>query len=63
MFSKKATVTVIYKSGQKVRVKVNSMSITRNPSSGQTSVKWDGIEPRPLLFGIDEVESVWEGKV
>lgn len=59
----KKTVTIIYKSGQKVRVKVDKMTITRNTATGSVSVKWEGIQPNPLLFGIDEVESVWEGKV
>lgn len=58
------TVTVIYKSGQKVRFKCKSFTAVRNQSVGLKEVTWEeSIHPKPLFFNVDEVESIWEGKV
>lgn len=60
--AKKVTLTVLYKSGNKIRIKVENMTVTRT-ASGDLSVAWEGLEPHPLLFGVDDVEAIWEGKV
>lgn len=59
----KHTVTIIYKSGAKVHVECDSFTATRGISVGLKEVKWEKIRPNPLYFGVDNVESIWEGKV
>lgn len=56
------TLTILYKSGQKVRVRVKTFSVKRY-ADGRVEFSWDGINPKPLLLGADEIEAVWEGKV
>ena len=59
------TVTIIYKSGAKVHFKCKNFTC-RKQGSTLLEANWDGIrknDPRPLLFGVEEVAAVWDGKV
>lgn len=56
------TVTILYKSGNKVHVKVDSLSIKRF-MNGSKEVSWEKMRPNPLLIGVDDIEAVFEGKV
>ena len=59
--SKKDDITIIYKSGAKVHLKVDSFRITK--SGGELhSAEWDKADPRPLLLGVDEIAAIYEGK-
>lgn len=54
------TVTIIYKSGAKVHLQVESMGVTR---FGTAEVTWKDAKPKPLLMGVDEIAAIFEGKV
>lgn len=56
------TVTIIYKSGAKVHLQVESMGVTRF-GTGATEVTWKDAKPKPLLMGVDEIAAIFEGKV
>jgi hypothetical protein len=54
-----ARVQINYKSGLSMVVEVDEFEITRR-AIGDLSVSWVAAQPRPLLLGIDDIESVWE---
>jgi hypothetical protein len=56
-----ATVTIIYKSGAKVRVKVDKLTVRKN-GSDLKAVDWTSAKPNPLLLGLGEIAAIFEGK-
>jgi len=56
------TVTVIYKSGAKVRIKCESFKLTYNPADGLRSATWVKAKPEPLFIGLDDIAAIYEGK-
>ena len=58
---KRIRVQINYKSGISVITEVDSLSVTRSVTgAGLASITGDEMRPRPLYFGIDAIESVWE---
>ena len=55
------TVTIIYRSGTKVRVRVEGLTVTTQGGE-VTKMEWKQMDPRPLALNCNEVESVWMGK-
>lgn len=55
-------VTIIYKSGAKVRAHVEDLKVTRY-ADGRLDVSWKDFQPRPLLLGVDEIAAIYVGKV
>lgn len=56
-------VTIIYKSGAKVRLRCKAFSVSRSTLDGETTtIKWDDARPRPLLLGLGEIAAVWSRK-
>jgi hypothetical protein len=52
-------VQINYKSGQSVVVKCSSFKFVRKGSD--MTVEWSNdAKPRPLLIGVDDIESIWE---
>jgi hypothetical protein len=58
---RRSTVTIGYKSGAKVRVRAKSFKVTRLHGGGKEA-EWENVWPRPLLFGIDDVAAIYEGR-
>lgn len=54
------TVTIIYKSGAKVKIKCKEMTI-RKRGGTLTEVKWIEADPRPMLVGVDDIAAIYEG--
>jgi hypothetical protein len=57
-------VTVNYKSGNKETFRAKSIAYAFSPGGGR-KLEWEGIdgEYRPLLIGVDDIESVWYAPV
>lgn len=56
------TITIIYKSGAKVTLKCKTFTCSfRN--GALLEVTWEDPKPRPMFFGVDSVEAIYEGKV
>lgn len=55
-----ARVQVNYKSGAFMVTEVDEFTVTRNQTTGNLSAEWENAKPRPLLLGLDDVESIWE---
>lgn len=53
-----AKVQINYKSGISMVVKCDEFTIKRGGLG--KSFEWENMSPRPLLIGIEDVESVWE---
>lgn len=51
-----AKVQINYKSGQSVVVKCKQFTVRGHG----TTFEWEDMEPRPLLLGANDIESVWE---
>lgn len=51
-------VQINYKSGISMVVRCDELTIERG-ALGKT-FEWNNMSPRPLLMGIEDVESVWE---
>jgi hypothetical protein len=61
---RRVKVTIVYKSGAKVKLRCKSFSVSRSTLDGQvTKLAWDDARPRPLEAGIDEIAAVWSRKV
>jgi hypothetical protein len=56
----KDKVTILYKSGQKVHVKVDRLVVNRN-FDGPVKLEWENMVPRPLSISGGNIESIWEG--
>lgn len=63
------TITIIYKSGAKVHLRVEEFSIRSTPTGG-IEYTWNVGEKklgmaykRPILIGADDIAAVFEGKV
>lgn len=59
----KHTVTVKYKSGHTARFRCKSFTVQRGRA---IETAWDTgrfARRRPLLLNIDEIESIWQGRV
>lgn len=54
------TVTIIYKSGAKVKVECDDCIITHSGTT-LTKITIIGGKPRALHFGLDDIVGVWEG--
>lgn len=46
-----------YKSGQEQVVWCDEFEITK--SAGGVKASWENMKPRPLVLGVDDIESVW----
>lgn len=54
-----STIRIFYKSGNWIDVRCKSFTATR-VGGALTEVKWDDMRPKPLFFGVDEVEAIYE---
>lgn len=54
--------TILYKSGNKVHLKAEGLEVTKY-RSGDIEVKWDKMEPKPFLLGVNDIEAIFAGKV
>lgn len=54
-------VTIVYKSGAIVVIRCRNLTVERRGAELR-SVEWENAKPRPLLFGVDEVVSIWTSK-
>ncbi|QRY51805.1 hypothetical protein [Mycolicibacterium septicum] len=52
-------IQINYKSGQSMVVECVEFSMFKN-YNGAKSAEWTDMVPKPLLFNVGEVESVWE---
>lgn len=55
----KKKVQINYKSGKSIVVKVKTLTVSRNHEGNITQISWDGMKPKPLHLGINEIESVF----
>lgn len=57
-------VTVNYKSGNKETFRAKSIAYASQPGGGK-KLEWESIDGgyRPLLIGVDDIESVWYAPV
>lgn len=55
----KSRVQINYKSGLSMVIECDEFKITRS-GSGPKSYAWADANPRPMLLGADDIESVWE---
>lgn len=51
-----------YKSGRSVQVEVDGFKVEEFPSGAKKFTWVTDMHPRPLCFGANEIESVWEIK-
>ena len=58
----KSTIQIIYRSGSSVTLTCDRFAVTRTGTNGQLKVEYTNPRPRPLLIGVDDIESVWELK-
>lgn len=56
--SEKSRVQINYKSGLSVVFECDKFAI--KGAAGSRSMEWEAAVPRPMLLGINEIESVWE---
>ena len=59
----KDKVRIIYKSGAVLDLKVakgGKFSVTRDGTCEITEIVHEGVTPRPLFIGINEIAAVWE---
>lgn len=56
----KSEVQINYRSGSSVTVMCDSFAVERNNATGHLKIEWENAVPRPLLMGVDDIESVWE---
>lgn len=55
-------VTIVYKSGVKVRLRLKRLSVTWGRESGTvTALEWEGLKNAPIHAGLGNIESVWNG--
>lgn len=54
---KRPRVQINYKSGQSMVIEVDNFTINKGPG---LRAEWENATPRPLLLGVDEIESIWE---
>lgn len=52
-------VLIRYKSGYSVTIRCKSFKSTRR-TDGSLEVQWHDARPKPLLIGVDEIESVFQ---
>ena len=52
-------VTIKYKSGNEIVVWCDDITVKRIQLNGALEISWETMKPRPLLLGVDEIESVW----
>ncbi|MGA9489146.1 MAG: hypothetical protein WBV80_02695 [Mycobacterium sp.] len=50
-------IQINYKSGQSVEIECEAFSISR--IEADLNLAWKGVHPRPLLLGVEHIESVW----
>ena len=50
-------VQINYKSGLSVEIECEAFSISRIEQG--LNFAWKGVHPRPLLLGVEHIESVW----
>lgn len=56
--ARKFKLQINYKSGTSMVVKADTFRYERN-TEGTRKVEWTGLEPAVVLFGIEDVESIW----
>lgn len=55
----RARVRINYKSGISMEIECDNFGVKRL-SGRDLSITWENAVPRPLLIGVDDIESVWE---
>ena len=58
--AEKARVQINYKSGISMVIECDECTVKRSHGGGVGSIELDNAQPRPLLFGVEDIESVWE---
>ncbi len=55
-------IRIRYKSGQEQWFTVDFFKVhyTMTTPVRVTQIDWEGIDPKPLFMGLDDIESVWE---
>ena len=60
MADDRSRVQVNYKSGHSMIIECDDFTIKVNRIDGRKSIEWDNAQPRPMLLGVEYIESVWE---
>jgi hypothetical protein len=56
--SKKSQVQINYRSGISMVVECDDFTISG--PKGMRKIEWVDAEPRPMILGIEDIESVWQ---
>ena len=64
MAAKKHWVTIIYKSGAKVHLRVEDLTV-KWLGDDLTKLSWEGTDPEtePLFVSLSDIAAVWKGRV
>lgn len=54
--------TILYKNGTKVRIRADRITFSQY-TSGRTELKWENMNPKPILIDVDSIASIFEGDV